>query len=157
MSKNVKLRVLCLHSFRTSGGIFKKQVSRSGFEDAISDVVELSFIDAPHVASGPAPDDVGPHFEPPYFEWWDSQTSVKPEGKVSTYSGWQASVAKLREVLIEQGPFDGVMGFSQGGALTACAAALQEAAVLSPPQVCSQAPHSTTHSRKRKCRQIVTL
>lgn len=27
------------------------------------------FIDAPHLASGPIPDDVLPYFEGPYYEW----------------------------------------------------------------------------------------
>lgn len=71
------------------------------------------FIDAPHEASGPAPDDVAPHFEPPFFEWWDTRASTDPSSTAKVYGGWEESIAKLRRVMTEQGPFDGAMGFSQ--------------------------------------------
>lgn len=36
-----KLRVLCLHSFRTSGAIFQRQIKMSGFGTAFEDILVL--------------------------------------------------------------------------------------------------------------------
>lgn len=41
-------------------------------------------------------------------------------------AGWQASWATLRAALERRGPFDGLLGLSQGAAVAAAAAALQE-------------------------------
>ena len=61
------LRLLALHSFRTSAAIFRRQLARLGGLDG----AELVFIDAPHAASGPLPEDVaGAGFEGPFFEWF---------------------------------------------------------------------------------------
>lgn len=123
-----RLRVLALHSFRTSGAIFAEQQRRAGLDAALADLIDVvrrggagalvtsvpcfphatpphatqcrsvqrqppntrpsaavlnatavllwlpplvqTYIDAPNAASGPIPDDVAPHFEGPYYEWW---------------------------------------------------------------------------------------
>lgn len=46
--------------------------------------------------------------------------------------GWDDTLHYLRKVLIEQGPFDGVLGFSQGGALGGYLTALLERPTLDP-------------------------
>eukprot|EP00198_Chlamydomonas_reinhardtii_P009450 XP_001698787.1 predicted protein [Chlamydomonas reinhardtii] len=68
-----RLRVLCLHSFRTSGKIFEEQLQRAQLTEALGDLVELTFVDAPHGASGAIPRDVKPYFEGPYFEWFTAE------------------------------------------------------------------------------------
>ena len=43
------LKVLCLHSFRTSGAILQRQLQDfSNFASKLSDIAEFSFLDAPH-------------------------------------------------------------------------------------------------------------
>lgn len=120
-----RLRILCLHSFRTSGRIFQEQLQRAGLDRQLADLVELTFIDAPNPASGPIPDDVAPFFSGPYYEWWNANRDA--EGRWS-YEGWQRSVKAIERALAEQGGlrgFDGLMGFSQGGAITSLAIGMQ--------------------------------
>ena len=77
----MKLRVLALHSFRTSGSIFCDQLEALGnWPNAIGDLCEFVYVDAPHPASGEVPEDVASFFQGPYFEWWNA-TSFGIEGK----------------------------------------------------------------------------
>ena len=53
----MKLRVLALHSFRTSGSIFRDQLEALGnWPNAIGDLCEFVYVDAPHPASGEVPE-----------------------------------------------------------------------------------------------------
>lgn len=54
--------------------------------------------------------------------WWVR----KGEGEPYTYEGMEVGLAKVAEVLKAEGPFDGVIGFSQGGALAGMVASLLE-------------------------------
>ncbi len=45
---------------------------RAGLDRAIGDLVDIVYVDAPHLASGPIPNDVAPFFEGPYYEWWNA-------------------------------------------------------------------------------------
>lgn len=48
------------------------QMKRAGLDKAIGDLVEIVYVNAPHPASGPIPNDVTPVFKGPYFEWWNA-------------------------------------------------------------------------------------
>ena len=50
-----KLRILCLHSFRTSGEILREQVRLAGWEETLGDLVEFHVMDAPHQRADPYP------------------------------------------------------------------------------------------------------
>lgn len=56
------------------------------------------------------------------WAWWRR----KGDGEPYTYEGIEQGLAALAHVLKEQGPFDGVIGFSQGGACAAMLASLLE-------------------------------
>ena len=90
------------------------------------------YVNAPNEASGPIPEDVKPYFDGPYYEWWNAEkvtkslvvpvcaTAIVASARVQdeerdrvTYRGWDTSKEFLEQVVKEQGPFDGVMGFSQ--------------------------------------------
>lgn len=117
-----KLRILALHSFRTSGATFREQLRRGGLDEALADLIDLTFIDAPNPASGPIPDDVAPFFSGPYYEWWNADRDEQGRWQ---YAGWQRSVAQIEDALRLHGPFDGLMGFSQGGAMASLAIGMQ--------------------------------
>lgn len=61
-----KPRFLCLHGFRTSGAILKKQVGK--WPDSVLEQLDLDFLDAPFPAEGKS--DIEGIFDPPYFEWF---------------------------------------------------------------------------------------
>lgn len=71
-----KLRVLALHSFRTSGRIFQQQLQLSKLDQLLGDLLEFVFVDAPHPSSGAIPQDVHKAFEGPYFEWFTADRKV---------------------------------------------------------------------------------
>lgn len=62
-----KPRFLCLHGFRTSGDIMKKQVVGK-WPSHVTSRLDLFFADAPFPAEGKS--DVEGIFAPPYFEWF---------------------------------------------------------------------------------------
>jgi hypothetical protein len=66
MKEVVRVRVMCLHGFRTSGSILQKQVGK--WEKSVLERMDLRFPDAPFPAQGKS--DVEEHFPPPYYEWF---------------------------------------------------------------------------------------
>ncbi|KAI8471168.1 MAG: serine hydrolase FSH [Monoraphidium minutum] len=124
-----RLRVLCLHSWRTSGAIFREQFERAKLLPAIDDLVELVFIDAPNAARGPPPKDVAGGFPGrPYYEWFTTEGAEENLSDfVLTYHGLEASEAHVERVIREAGPFDGLAGFSQGAIMASAMAAMQRA------------------------------
>eukprot|EP00199_Chlamydomonas_sp_CCMP681_P002532 CAMPEP_0119102084 /NCGR_PEP_ID=MMETSP1180-20130426/951_1 /TAXON_ID=3052 ORGANISM="Chlamydomonas cf sp, Strain CCMP681" /NCGR_SAMPLE_ID=MMETSP1180 /ASSEMBLY_ACC=CAM_ASM_000741 /LENGTH=323 /DNA_ID=CAMNT_0007086309 /DNA_START=70 /DNA_END=1042 /DNA_ORIENTATION=+ len=122
-----KLRVLCCHSFRTSAAIFASQLKRAQLDVGLGDLVEFVFMDAPNVASGHIPKDVASFFTGPYHEWM----TVTMEGDKLVFDevGLERSMAAITHMLHTEGPFDGVMGFSQGSVMASSIVALQSAGI----------------------------
>jgi hypothetical protein len=76
-----RLRILALHSFRTSASIFEDQLRRAGILTGDNDngasscfagvPATVDFLNAPNAASGPPPPDVvAGRWPPPYREWF---------------------------------------------------------------------------------------
>jgi hypothetical protein len=122
------MRLLALHSFRTNSVIFKEQLQRSGLDKILfrDCSVELVFLDAAHPASGKLPKDVSKAFGSmgPHLEWF----TVEHQGDKVVFDEekLEASSAQVLKALREDGPFDGIIGFSQGAMLGAALVALLE-------------------------------
>ncbi|KAI4321115.1 hypothetical protein MLD38_034535 [Melastoma candidum] len=86
-----KPRMLCLHGFRTSGDILKKQGK--------SDVEGI--------------------FDPPYYEWFQFNKEF------TEYVNFDKCLDYIQDYMIKHGPFDGLLGFSQGAILSAALPGLQ--------------------------------
>jgi len=119
MRRKQELRVLCLHGFRTSGRILKMQM-----RDVMKTCpfVDFVFVDGPHEAKGEAHEIVRRIWNPKeykYYEWWDRDEETKE------YVGVERSIKYLSSVFEERGPFDGILGFSQGGAFAATLCAMR--------------------------------
>jgi len=104
--ENRKPRVLCLHGWRTSGDIMKNQMA--AFRSHID--MDYVYLDAPFRATG-EPDAGIATFYPnrDYFEWY-LKDETAAEGK-------RKSLEYILSVLLKQGPFDGIIGFSQGAGM----------------------------------------
>ncbi|KAG0031947.1 hypothetical protein BGZ81_000213 [Podila clonocystis] len=126
------LRILCLHGYTQNALSFTKKTAV--FRKCLKDIADLVYITAPHIVPIPTlttieerQDDSLENLEPeavPYG-WWTSSPE-KP-----TYKGFDESLIQLREVLEKQGPFDGVMGFSQGASMASLLQVLLERPHLS--------------------------
>ncbi|MQM00643.1 hypothetical protein Taro_033381 [Colocasia esculenta] len=111
-----KPRILCLHGFRTSGEIMKKQVVGK-WPEAVTSRLDLVFADAPFPAEGKS--DVEGIFPPPYYEWFQFDKAFME------YRNFDACLKYIEDLMIERGPFDGLMGFSQGAILSAALPGMQ--------------------------------
>ncbi|CAA6664363.1 unnamed protein product [Spirodela intermedia] len=111
-----KPRVLCLHGFRTSGEIMRKQVLEK-WPEAVTSRLDLVFADAPFPAEGKS--DVEGIFAPPYYEWFQFDKAFKE------YRNFDECLNYIEEFMIQHGPFDGLMGFSQGAILSAALPGMQ--------------------------------
>ncbi|XP_020255851.1 esterase AGAP003155-like [Asparagus officinalis] len=110
-------RVLCLHGFRTSGEIMKKQILGK-WPDQVTARFDLVFADAPFPAEGKS--DVDGIFDPPYYEWFQF------DKEFLEYRNFDECLQYIEDLMIKEGPFDGLMGFSQGAILSAALPGLQE-------------------------------
>ncbi|KAF0695588.1 Aste57867_13628 [Aphanomyces stellatus] len=103
-----ELRILCLHGSVTNATVMSLQTS--GFVQAFGDDAEFFEVDAPHLANRPPSEDILELFgdEEEYFEWWHSQDDS------NSYDGHEKSIDYLQRYIANEGPFDAIIGFSQG-------------------------------------------
>ncbi|KAI3464316.1 hypothetical protein Pfo_020979 [Paulownia fortunei] len=111
-----KLRLLCLHGFRTSGEIIKKQVTGK-WPESVLEKLDLVFVDAPFPCQGKS--DVEGIFDPPYYEWFQFNKEF------TEYQNFDECLAYIEDCMIKNGPFDGLLGFSQGAIISAALPGLQ--------------------------------
>ncbi|ORY19736.1 dihydrofolate reductase [Clohesyomyces aquaticus] len=129
------LKVLMLHGFTQSGPLFHAKTRaleknlQKAFPAGISlhyptAPIRLSPTDAPFLAdtTAKASNDGGEEQETDAWAWWRRKGDKEPY----TYEGMEQGLASVAELLKTEGPFDGVVGFSQGGACAAMVASLLE-------------------------------
>ena len=146
-----KLRILCLHSFRANSKIMQKQLQIAGQQALLSDIAQLSFLDAPHVpaagdddeldASDPLvqmrkrDDAMREKFFPTkmygdvrvWFTAALSGAAIEEGPEFVPCEHWSEAIASVEAALADaEPPYDGLMGFSQGGAVAAAVVARQE-------------------------------
>ncbi|XP_032295150.1 esterase GA18864 isoform X1 [Drosophila virilis] len=106
-----KVRVLCLHGYRQDADSFKNKLG--SFRKFAGKYAEFVFISAPHVA---AP--LEPSAEPVEQQrsWWANKDdgTFKGTNKSGPAYGFQESLRVVEEAWKSQGPFQGLLGFSQG-------------------------------------------
>ncbi|KAH7078405.1 serine hydrolase-domain-containing protein [Paraphoma chrysanthemicola] len=134
------IKVLMLHGYTQSGPLFQAKTGalRKTLQKAFPAGCELVYPTAPirltpadesflagNGTSGDANnggEDGKEKEEIDAWAWWRR----KGEGEPYTYEGIELGLGHIAEVLKTQGPFDGVVGFSQGGACAAMLASLLE-------------------------------
>jgi dienelactone hydrolase len=114
-----RLRILALHSFRTSGAALEKQLfAFSNVGGLIKAHAEVCFVNAPYCCTDADEAKIAPMvrriFPRPYHEWFNAN---KDEQGRMVYDRIDATLRFLAEYMKEHGPFDGLMGFSQGGSV----------------------------------------
>ncbi|KAK4154960.1 serine hydrolase-domain-containing protein [Chaetomidium leptoderma] len=97
------MRILCLHPWGTSGVIFEKQLGT--LNDMLGPTHEYVSING-SIPCGPARD-LPDFVKGPYYCWYEGLSSPQ----------CQEAHDIITETIEEEGPFDGVIGFSQGASL----------------------------------------
>lgn len=116
MEIHKKPRILCLHGFRTSAEILRKQII-SRWPEAVLKKLDLVFLDAPYPAQGKS--DVEGVYDPPYYEWFQASKDLKE------YYNFEECLEYLEDYMVKHGPFDGLLGFSQGAGFSAVLPGMQ--------------------------------
>ena len=132
------LRILLLHGYTQSGPLFsaKTRALHKAFQKSFSPrSVQFSYptgpcrlrpVDVPGFSSSDQADGAAENdskAEVEAYGWWQRKDSIE-EGVV--YKGIEEGVAAIANCIREEGPFDGVIGFSQGAAAAAMVASLLE-------------------------------
>jgi predicted esterase len=133
------IKVLMLHGYTQSGPLFQAKTGalRKTLQKAFPQGIDLVYPTAPIrltpadesflAGNGTSRDSEGKDTEGEKEEidawaWWRR----KGQGEPYTYEGIEQGLAHIASVLKEEGPFDGVVGFSQGAACAAMVASLLE-------------------------------
>ncbi|KAK4476739.1 hypothetical protein RD792_015899 [Penstemon davidsonii] len=135
-----KLRILCLHGFRQNASGFKGRTA--SLAKKLKNIAEFVFVDAPHElpfiyqhSSESVLTQQGPPFKKcnKKFAWlvdenYDGNTDTEWEMAKIPFEtlqyqqqtkGFERSIEYLKTVFSQEGPFDGILGFSQGAAMAA--------------------------------------
>lgn len=121
MASEKRLRILCLHGYRQSEAIFREKTG--SFRKGLRKLVDLVYITAPNEVKLD-----GEGEEHAQYGWWFSSpgNSFSASEKSDIDDGLEKSLSLVRETLRLGGPFDGLLGFSQGAALTSIICALRD-------------------------------
>ncbi|KAE9587111.1 putative alpha/Beta hydrolase [Lupinus albus] len=78
--------------------------------ESVLQQLDLVFVDAPFPCQGKS--EVEGIFDPPYYEWFQFNKEF------TEYTNFDECLKYIEECMIKHGPIDGLLGFSQGVALT---------------------------------------
>ncbi|KAI8924203.1 serine hydrolase FSH, partial [Entophlyctis helioformis] len=104
-------KLLCLHGYTQNGPVFRRRTAV--LRKDIAKLYECHHVSAPHKV---APQHVRPlvnkdQAQDDQLAWWLYDEATKE------YTGLEASLAHLEHEWATHGPFDGILGFSQGATM----------------------------------------
>lgn len=122
MPETDKLRVLCLHGYRQNADGFKSKLG--SFRKQLNKYVEFVFLSAPHEVP-PSQDDENRSEQ---RSWWFNHDNgtFKGTNKNGPAFGFAESIAMIEKTWTDEGPFNGLLGFSQGACLVGLLCSLGE-------------------------------
>ncbi|KAK9968472.1 hypothetical protein ABG768_002797 [Culter alburnus] len=129
----VPLRILCIHGYRQNGNSFREKTG--ALRKLLKKQVELVYISAPHQVpaiqneTNQEPEKSARSGEEDQRGWWFSDVqarSFNAKQECESSLGLEESIEAVKTAVKDLGPFDGILGFSQGAALVAMLCALQE-------------------------------
>ncbi|XP_064480897.1 esterase OVCA2-like isoform X2 [Ornithodoros turicata] len=114
MGANEAQQVLCLHGYGQNAKVFASKIG--AFRKATKSLLDLEFIDAPNVLPPRCENGIQ---EGDRCAWWysmsdDTVTCLELSHKSIVF---ERSINAIREAWISHGPFDGILGFSQGATM----------------------------------------
>ncbi len=121
-------KILCLHGWRTNIEILQFQLSALRRSLEKDGQVDWHLLQSQRPASGPATPDILAFFgEGTYWEWYDfssAPSSMNVRKEESTLEGAESSLRQIMSYIDKNGPFDAVLGFSQGSSVLGILTAL---------------------------------
>ncbi|KAF9406509.1 hypothetical protein HW555_013152 [Spodoptera exigua] len=122
----LKLKILCLHGYMQNAKKFKAKLG--AFRKLVDKYAYLVFMSAPHVVG----DSTGRGDEDTARSWWFNAEDNTYSGKClgGPAIGFEQTLEAIRLAVVEHGPFDGLMGFSQGACLVGILASMQQKELL---------------------------
>eukprot|EP01066_Platyproteum_vivax_P010002 Platyproteum_vivax@DN4447_c0_g1_i1.p1 len=118
--KSRKLKILCLHGWKTNGRILMDQMRITKFINLLEEYADLQPVNGPYEALTSAKDVVSFWPNMKYYTWWYFNENEM------RYDGLSESLDRLAHILALDGPFDGIVGFSQGGMMASILAILRQ-------------------------------
>ncbi|XP_024121870.1 esterase OVCA2 [Oryzias melastigma] len=130
------LRILCIHGYRQNGNTFREKTG--ALRKLLKKQVELVYMTAPLRVQKEGSGEVSPAEngsssgaggEEDPRGWWFSDPQSRSFNALQQCEeslGIEESVTAVKEAVKAHGPFDGVLGFSQGAAFVAMLCSLQE-------------------------------
>jgi predicted esterase len=120
LQQQQRRRILCLHGYGQTAQSFR---ARTGSLRKAMKWVDFDFVDAPHLASSFIKEQTPEqHQRAEARGWWNSADSEPSSAKVCV--GIEASLVFLADKITTDGPYDGVLAFSQGATMAALASLL---------------------------------
>jgi len=107
------LRILCLHGYRQNDNLFREKLG--AFRKMVGKYCQFTFVRAPHHVLPMSNEDINQDQR----GWWFSRENdyFKADDVSDCDKGFDGSLELIQRTFDLDGPFDGVMGFSQGAAL----------------------------------------
>ncbi|KAK3859262.1 hypothetical protein Pcinc_034616 [Petrolisthes cinctipes] len=132
VTTQLPLRILCLHGYRQTGTTFREKTG--AFRKQLKKHAEFVFMTSP--IQVPSNDKVKEEEGGGGGEgagWWFSQpnNSFRAQEVSQCVKGYQECLDAIEEFARESGPFDGILGFSQGAAMLGLLCGLQQQGKLS--------------------------
>ncbi len=120
-----KLKILCLHGYRQTAASFYEKLG--AFRKLVGRKCVLRLLEAPHLVP-PETNEAVEQVE--QRGWWFSRPHgyFKSTDVSDCDQGLEESLKLINTTIQEEGPFDGLMGFSQGAALAAILCLMPELA-----------------------------
>ncbi|EFP04882.1 hypothetical protein GCK72_014307 [Caenorhabditis remanei] len=111
MSTQPKLRVLCLHGYRQCDQSFRQKTGST--RKLVKSLADFEFVNGPHSVA------VDEHLPTSRAWWFSNAGAMSFSSREQTYVvvGFDESVEAVVKFIEENGPFDGLLGFSQGASM----------------------------------------
>lgn len=126
-----KLKILCIHGYRQNAEVFRAKTG--SFRKMVHKWAQFNYITAPHkvllvdTIEALENPDIGQVKDEDQFGWFFNRDDKTYRGirKGGPALGFEETVDLIEQVFEKEGPFDGILGFSQGGCLTGLLCDLQ--------------------------------